>query len=102
MFLPDVMCGCCQSESAADPITSIPSLTSSNQHRPGTGEDRRTAGKTCALLLATACGRASDAAAVPGDAGSDRAATDTDGIARGVGAAKSIQDRKSGAEGQKG
>ena len=59
-----------------------------------TGEDGWTAGKTCALLLATACGRASDAAAVPGDAGSDRAATDTDGIARVVGVAKSIQSQK--------
>ena len=44
------------------------------------GEDRRTAGQTCALLLATAGGRTSDAAAVRGDAGPDRAATDTDGI----------------------
>jgi len=45
------------------------------------GEGRRTAGQTCALLLATAGGRTSDAAAVRGDAGPDRAATDTDGIA---------------------
>jgi hypothetical protein len=37
------------------------------------GEDRRTAGQTCALPLATAAGRTSDAAAVRGDAGSDRA-----------------------------
>jgi hypothetical protein len=45
------------------------------------GEDRRTAGQTCALLLATAGGRTSDAAAVRGDAGPDCAATATDGIA---------------------
>lgn len=44
------------------------------------GEDGRTAGETCALLLATAGGRTSDAAAVRGDAGPHRAATDTDGI----------------------
>ena len=44
------------------------------------GEDRRTAGETCPLLLAAAGGRPSDAAAVRGDAGPDRAATDTDGI----------------------
>src|SRR5271157_987899 len=44
------------------------------------GEDRRTAGQTCALLLATAGGRTSDAAAVRGDTGPDRATTDTDGI----------------------
>ena len=46
------------------------------------GEDRRTAGETCALLLATAGGRTSDAAAIRGDAGSDRSTTDTDGIGR--------------------
>src|ERR1019366_7269250 len=46
-----------------------------------TGEDRRAAGQTCSLLLAFAGGRTSDAAAVRGDAGPDRAATDTDGIA---------------------
>ena len=46
------------------------------------GEDRRTAGQTCALLLATCGGRTSDAAAVRGDAGPDRAAADTDGIDR--------------------
>jgi|SRR5271165_5086767 len=44
------------------------------------GEDRRTTGETCALLLATPGGRTSDAAAVRGDARLDRAATDTDGI----------------------
>src|SRR5271157_4796281 len=44
------------------------------------GEDGRTAGETCPLLLATAGGRTSDAAAVRGNAGPDRAATDTDGI----------------------
>jgi len=46
------------------------------------GEDRRTAGKTCALLLATLGGRTSDAAAVRGDAGPDRATAGTDGIDR--------------------
>ena len=44
------------------------------------GEDRRTAGETCPLLLAIAGRRASDAAAVRGHARPDRAATDTDGI----------------------
>src|ERR1017187_2028949 len=47
-----------------------------------TGEDRRTVGKTCALLLATAGGRTSDAAAVRGDAGPDRDVADTHGIDR--------------------
>ena len=47
------------------------------------GEDRRTAGETCPLLLAIAGRRASDAAAVRGHARPDRAATDTDGIALG-------------------
>jgi len=44
------------------------------------GEDEGTAGKTCASLLASAGRRTSDSAAVRGDAGPDRAATDTDGI----------------------
>jgi len=44
------------------------------------GEDWRTAGEACALLLATAGGRTSDASAVRGDAGSDLAVADTDGI----------------------
>ncbi len=43
-------------------------------------KDRRAAGQTCTLLLAFPGGRASDAAAVRGDAEPDRAATDTDGI----------------------
>ena len=47
------------------------------------GEDRRTTGETCPLLLAIAGRRASDAAAVRGHARPDRAATDTDGIALG-------------------
>src|SRR5271167_620638 len=47
------------------------------------GEDRRTAGETCPLLLAIAGRRASDAAAVRGHVRPDRAATDTDGIALG-------------------
>ena len=41
------------------------------------GEERRTAGQTCALLMATAGGRTSEPAAVRGDAGSDRAVADT-------------------------
>jgi hypothetical protein len=45
-----------------------------------TGEDGRTAGEACSLLLAIAGGRTSDAAAVRGDAEPDRAATDTDAI----------------------
>jgi len=53
----------------------------SDQLAATAGEDRRTSGQTCALLLATAGGRTSDAAAVRGDAGPDRAATATDGIA---------------------
>ena len=44
------------------------------------GEDRRAAVEACALLLAIAGGRTSDAAAVRGDAGPDRATADTDGI----------------------
>ncbi len=45
------------------------------------GEDRRAAGETCALLLATASGRTSDAAAVRSDARPDRSASGTDGVA---------------------
>src|ERR1019366_9747893 len=42
-------------------------------HQPAatTGEDRRTSGQTCALLLAIAGRRTSDAAAVRNDAGPD-------------------------------
>jgi hypothetical protein len=47
------------------------------------GEDRRTAGETCALLLATAGGRASEPATVRDDAGSDRSAPGTNGIDNG-------------------
>jgi hypothetical protein len=46
------------------------------------GEDRRTAGATCTLLLAIAGGRTSEPAAVRGDAGPDRTATGADGIER--------------------
>jgi hypothetical protein len=46
------------------------------------GEDRRTAGQTCALLLAILGGRTSEPAAIRGDAGSDRATAGTDGINR--------------------
>src|ERR1019366_5081055 len=45
------------------------------------GEDRWTAGETRPLLLAAVGREPSDEAAVRGDAGPDRAATDTDGIA---------------------
>src|ERR1039458_2698265 len=54
----------------------------SDQFAATAGEDRRTAGQTCALLLATLGGRTSDAAALRGDAGSDRATAGTDGIDR--------------------
>ena len=47
------------------------------------GQDRRTAGETCALLLATAGGRASEPATVRDDAGSDRSAPGTNGIDNG-------------------
>jgi hypothetical protein len=46
------------------------------------GEDWRTAGEACALLLATAGGRTSDATAVRSDAGPYCSAADTDGIDR--------------------
>jgi len=46
------------------------------------GQDRRTAGKTCTLLLAFPGGRASEPAAVRSDAGTDRAVADTHGIDR--------------------
>src|SRR5450759_3082703 len=53
-------------------------------HEPAAtaGEDRRTAGQTCALLLAIAGGRTSKPAAVRGDARSDLATAGTDGIDR--------------------
>jgi len=44
------------------------------------GEDRRTDGETCALLLVIASGRTSDAKAVRGDARSDRSAPDADRV----------------------
>jgi hypothetical protein len=53
---------------------------SASQLAATAGEDRRPVGQTCALLLATAGGRTSDAAAVRGDAGPDRAVADTHGI----------------------
>src|SRR6266404_1983793 len=53
-----------------------PPIKISDKFATAAGEDRRTAGET----LATAGGRASDAATVRGDAGSDRATTATDGI----------------------
>src|ERR1700694_2715861 len=45
-------------------------------------EDRRTAGETCALLLAIAGGRTPEPAAIRGDAGSARAVAGSDGIER--------------------
>jgi hypothetical protein len=44
-------------------------------------EDRRAAGETCALLLASPSGRTSEPAAVRSDAWPNRAAAGTDGIA---------------------
>jgi len=46
------------------------------------GENRRATGEICALLLATAGVRTSDAAAVWSHAGPDRTATGADGIER--------------------
>src|ERR1019366_69665 len=48
------------------------------------GEDGRTAGEACPLLLAIVGGRTSDAAAVRGDAGADRQAVASDGITKAV------------------
>jgi len=45
------------------------------------GQNRRTAGETCALLLAFPGRRTSEPAAVRSDAGPDRVAAGTDGIA---------------------
>jgi len=53
------------------------------------GENGRTAGETCALLLASLSGRTSEPAAVRGDAGSHRTAADKNGIQRAT-AAKPI------------
>jgi hypothetical protein len=52
-----------------------------DQRAATAGEERRTAGQTCALLLAVPRGSPSESAAVRDDAGSDRAAAGTDGIA---------------------
>ncbi len=46
------------------------------------GEDRRTAGEACAVLLASPGGRASEPAAIRGDAGPDRTTTGAGGIER--------------------
>jgi hypothetical protein len=46
------------------------------------GEDRRTTGEACAVLLAATRGGAPEPAAVRGDAGPDRAVADTYGIDR--------------------
>ena len=56
------------------------------------GEDRRTAGQTCALLLAIVGGRTSDEAAVWEYGAADRGAVASGGIAEAV-AGKSIQSR---------
>jgi len=45
------------------------------------GEDRRTVGEACAILLAFSGGRTPEPAAVRGDAGPDHAATGAGGIA---------------------
>lgn len=70
-----------------DPLLGCPPLVVEAHDCPEnwsltTGEDRRTAGQTCALLLATLGGRTSEPAAVRGDAGSDCSAPGTDGIER--------------------
>ena len=52
-----------------------------NEFAATAGEDRWTAGETCALLLAFPGGRTSEPAAVRSDARSDRAVAGTDGIA---------------------
>ena len=44
------------------------------------GENRRTAGETCSLLLATSDGRTPESTAIRSDAGPDRIAADSDGI----------------------
>ena len=55
-----------------------------------TGEDGRTAGETCPLLLAFAGGEPSDEAAVRGDGAADRGAIATDGIARAKSVARNL------------
>src|SRR5271168_4197967 len=61
------------------------------------GEDRRTAGQTCALLLATAGGRTSDEGTLWEYGAADRGAVTSGGIAEAV-AGKSIQSQE-GTEG---
>jgi len=58
------------------------------------GEDERTAGETCPLLLAIVSGEPSDETAVWRDARADRRAVASGGIAEAVGAGKSIQSQK--------
>src|SRR5664279_4938979 len=62
------------------------------------GEDGRTAGKTCPLLLAAVGGEPSDETVVWQYAPADRRAVASGGIAEAVGAGKSIQSQK-GTEG---
>src|ERR1035438_7400286 len=62
------------------------------------GEDGRTAGKTCPLLLATVGGEPSDETVVWQYAPADRRAVASGGIAEAVGAGKSIQSQE-GTEG---
>ena len=64
------------------------------------GQDRRTAGETCTVLLAAPGGRTSEPAAVRGDAGPNRAVADTDGIDRwwARSAAKSASSELGGGE----
>jgi len=54
----------------------------SDQFAATAGEDRRAIGEACTLLLTLPRGRTSEPAAVRGDAGSDLAVADTDGIER--------------------
>ena len=52
-----------------------------DQSAAATGQDRWLTGEVRAVLLAVACRRASDAAAVRGHGAADRSATGTDGVA---------------------
>ena len=56
-----------------------------DQFAAAAGQDGGTAGKTCALLLATAGGRASDAAAVWEHGGTDCGAAVASGVAEKLG-----------------
>jgi hypothetical protein len=59
-----------------------------------TGEDGRTAGETCPLLLAFAGGEPSDEAAIWEYGAADRGAVASGGVAGAAGAGKSIQSQE--------